>query len=335
MVMLTATEILAIAPDEPERLFAAPDAVADRYRQLALRWHPDRPGGDIQVFEHIAALKRAAEQRVRAGLWQAPGILDLAGRRLRYFKRDAFELGTVYLGNSVLAYVVEPDFRPLALRAEAAIANLTFANADMAAQMAPRLPRLKTAFDTDRGQRVLVLEKAVGLIRLSDLLAANAGVSDPRHVAWLISDLLNIACYLGGFSALSLVGLTPETVFVDARAHRVALLGGWFYATPLGAPFLAVPEWPCAHLPAVAENTGRASGAVDLALIRAIGRAALGAAEPVPAALRYWLDQPSDDDPIAEYRHWPDVLADSFGRRRFIELPVTARDIYGKDAENG
>ena len=171
-------------------------------------WHPDRAGGRREVFEHLAALKKEAELHIRQGRWQVPGLLELAGRKIRYFKTYPFELGTVYLGNSVIAYVVEKDFAPLAHRAEVAIKGLTFANDRMAAEMQPRLPQLKAAFDTERGQRVLVLGKPAGLIRLSDLIAHFGGKVDPRHVAWVMSDLLNAVCYLGAYRQIAHMGLS-------------------------------------------------------------------------------------------------------------------------------
>lgn len=341
--MDTAEEILAIPAGEPERLFQAPDQVAALYHRLAMRWHPDRAEGRREVFEHLAALKEEAELHIRQGRWQVPGLLELAGRKIRYFKTYPFELGTAYLGNSVIAYVVEKDLAPLVHRAEAAIKALAFANDRMAAEMQPRLPQLKAAFDAEAGQRVLVLGKATGLIRLSDLIAHAGGRVDPRHVAWVMSDLLNTACYFGAYRGIAHMELSAATVFISPVKHIAVILGGWFYATPLNEPLMAVPERTDQLLPAVARNTERATGSIDLELIRGIGREMLGDLSGVhlahdtaiPAPMRDWLRQPSGMDAVAEYKAWPKILEDSFGARRFTELPVKASDLYGKDAQNG
>ncbi len=306
-------------------------------------WHPDRAGGRREVFEHLAALKKEAELHIRQGRWQVPGLLELAGRKIRYFKTYPFELGTVYLGNSVIAYVVEKDFAPLAHRAEVAIKGLTFANDRMAAEMQPRLPQLKAAFDTERGQRVLVLGKPAGLIRLSDLIAHFGGKVDPRHVAWVMSDLLNAVCYLGAYRQIAHMGLSAETVFISPTKHVAAILGGWFYTAALDEPLVAIPERTDQLLPAVARNTERAIGSIDLELVRGIGREMLGDLSGtrlahdtgIPAPLRDWLRLPSGMNAIEEYKAWPETLENSFGSRRFTELPVKASDLYGKDAQNG
>lgn len=339
-MMDTAEKILAIPANEPERLFPAPDQVAALYHRLALRWHPDRAGGQREVFEHLTALKAQAELHIKQGRWQVPGLLELAGRKIRYFRSFPFELGTAYLGNSIIAYVVEADYAPLARRAEEAIKALIFANDRMQAEMQPRLPQLKAVFDTDVGQRVLVLGKQPGLVRLSDLITYQGGKLDPRHVAWVISDLLNIACYFGAYRRIAHMGLSAETVFISPANHSAAVLGGWFYTTPLDEPLMAIPERTDQLLPAVARHTEHATGSIDLALIRGIGRELLGDLSGlrlahdagIPAAMRDWLQRPSGMDAVAEYKAWPTILEDSFGARRFTELPVQASDIYGKDA---
>jgi hypothetical protein len=84
-------------------------------------------------------------------------------------------------------------------------------------------------------------------------------------------------------------------------------------------------------------DTARADLRTDLELVRAIGRALLGDITGVrlarergtPPAMIDWLRLPASADPIEEYRTWrTQVLHDSFGARRFVELPLTQSDIY-------
>jgi len=288
-------------------------------------------------------LRAEAERKSAAGAWVWPGRLEINGRRIRFFHRFSFELGTGYLGNQVLTYVAEPEFADLAARAEAAIKELSFADAAMRAEMAPRLPHLLAAFNGEAGQRVLVLEKPAGVMRLSDLLAHGGGRIEARHVTWIISELLNFACYLNVYCGVIHLSLAPETVFLAPATHQVLPLGGWFYATRRDAPLAALPERTDQLLPMTARRTEMAIPAIDLELIRALGREALGdpagtrlRLDPnVPPALVDWLRRPSGNDPVAEYRLWPGIIFDSFGARRFAELPVQSNDIYGKEAKNG
>lgn len=339
----TADAILAVHLDEPERLFGSPDQIGHVFRHLAMRWHPDHAGrGD--VFAHLLALREQAEERAATHSWTVPGKLEVVGHRIRYFHRFAFELGTAYVGNTVLAYVVEPAFADLAQRAEAAVRGINFADETMRREMWPRLPRLIDAFDGEAGQRVLVIEKPEGVIGLSDLIANGKNRRiDARHVAWMISELLNIACYFHAYLGVVHMGLAPDTLFVSPSRHMVLPLGGWFYAVRRNERLVAVPERTDRLLPMTVRRSEVAIPAIDLELIRAIGREALGdpagtrlGLDPeVPPVLAEWLRSPSGNDTVAEYRRWPGILLDSFGARRFTELPVQASDIYGKEAHNG
>jgi hypothetical protein len=75
----------------------------------------------------------------------------------------------------------------------------------------------------------------------------------------------------------------------------------------------------------------------DLELVRAIGRellgditgARLGRESAAKGAMIDWLRLPASSNPIEEYRTWRDqVLHDSFGARRFAELPLTQSELY-------
>jgi hypothetical protein len=115
------------------------------------------------------------------------------------------------------------------------------------------------------------------------------------------------------------------------------VLGGWWYAAQIGERMVAAPAGTIAWAPHDLMDTGRADFRTDLDLVRAIGRellgditgASLARASAAPRAMIDWLRLPALDDPIEEYRTWrTQVLHDSFGARRFVELPLTQSDIY-------
>jgi hypothetical protein len=94
---------------------------------------------------------------------------------------------------------------------------------------------------------------------------------------------------------------------------------------------------------ASALTDGRALPAIDLELIRATGREALGDPvgtrlsrdDAIPRPFAAWLRTPGSGDPVEDYRDWSAVLTESFGARRFVEMPIKASDIYGMEAQNG
>jgi hypothetical protein len=340
---LTADALLATPLDEPERVFSADAGLARaEYRRLAARWHPDRCGntGAASVFQHVAALYACARERLRAGTWRRPNVLTLHDRAgaqhdFAYRRRHRFELGTIYIARTAVAFVVERAHPDLFDNAWRRIARFPFSGAAMRDEIAPCLPQVEGRYETVDGP-CLVLRKAPGLVLLRDLVDHLGGRLEARHAAWVVSSLHNLACYfhLAGITH-NAIGL--DTYFVDPETHNGALLGGWWYTTPIDARLVAMPARTADLLPARLVVSQRARPRIDLELIRATARELLGDADgiglerdaAVPIPLVDWLMRPSIGSALASYKLWHEVLEASFGARRFVRLGITAGDIYG------
>jgi len=328
-----AAGILGIPVGKPERLFTG-DAVAVRaaFRNLAMRFHPDRNPGDplaSDAFHRVAALKKVAEQEISAGAWAGSGPLEIValdGRayRMKFLKSDAFELGETYVGKAVVAYAIRKEFRDLYDEARKTIGSLRFKTDAMRIEMQPRLPRVEAEVETD-GRLFLLVAKGPDLVRLSDLLAHLGNQIDSRHAAWILSGLFNMACYLQ-VQCLSHNAISADGLFVSPSRHDGALLGGWWYSVAIGAPLKALPAASAAAAPPSVLAGRRSDARLDLELLRALGRLLLGADAPEPMAR--FLRHATTGDAIRDYRDWMDILKDSFGARRFVALPVSASDIY-------
>lgn len=343
LTKLSAGEILSIPSDQPECLYTEDqEAARSEYRSLAAFWHPDRHHAAEagQVFGHIGVLYRAAQARWAGGSWRQPGLqvltaLDGTRYEIRYRKQHAFELGDVLISPTMVAYLICREHEDLYAAALRVIAGLPFAHAQMQAQMTPSLPKVVCAFET-RDVLVLVLAKTPQQVSLVDLLAYAAGCLDPRHVAWIVSRLFNIACYLD-YAGLTHNALSPQSCFVDPTGHGVALLGGWWYACRQGGRLLALPERSVALATPDLLSGKHADTRLDLAAIRSIAHELLGderggrlaADAGVPAALQQWLRLASTGNARQDYQQWQSrTLPDSFGPRRFVRWDVSADDIY-------
>lgn len=343
---LSAAALLAVPADCPERLFAgSPDAVRRDYRLLAMRWHPDRCADPLAhaVFQHVAQLYGQAQARIGRGDWTCRTPLRLVavdGRTydIHYLRRHPFELGTMFVGATIAAFVVGREHADLVDNAERTLRALPYADARMHAQIAGLLPAYPFAGAFATGDAyVIVVRKRPDVLLLRDVLDHAGGRLDPRHVAWVVSALLNVCCYLH-YAGLVHNALSPDTCFISPPDHTVSVLGGWWYAAAAGGRMVAAPAATIAWGPHDLPDHGRADIRTDLELVRAIGRELLGDVSGVrlartgaaPAALIDWLRLPAPDDPIEDYRTWRTrVLPDSFGARRFVELPLTQSDIYG------
>jgi hypothetical protein len=325
---LTAAQILGIPADAPTRLFQGDAAsVTARFHRLARIWHPesgDPARRDREVFQRLVELRRAADAALR-------------DRRLGILRRHRFELGEMLVGADRITFQLRAEFADLHGAALDAIRMLRVEHLRDPAQYRRMLPEVIEATIGAAGP-VLVLRRDPGLILLRDLLHNAGGRLDPRHAAWILTRLHNLACYLSHLG-LTHNAIGPDSVFVEPCHHGIALLGGWFHAAAVGAPLAGVPARTIAHAPSSLLRDQRGDPRVDLELIKATGREMLGAegfgldADPaLPRLLLDWLRTPTGGDAVADYAAWEKVRDSSLGPRRFARLEIAASDVYGRDA---
>lgn len=338
---MNAAAILAIPDDEPERLFATPADVIQRHRYLIKQWHPDvNPDPQASaVMMRINALRDAAERKATCGTWSAPGLRSLRRRdgkliQIRFRKAHKFELGEMLIGMALVTFIIDRKHEDLVTSGLRCIGSMRYPNATFRESLEPHMPKVEKMFETEESI-VICIRKVSGEVLLTDLIAHLGGKIEPRHTAWILSSLLNLACYLE-VSDMTVNGLTPSTVFVSPAMHQVSLLGGWWYAVGAGKLVKSLPPETYALASRRLRAHKVASGDLDLASIKAIGRACLGdpsggslrGRADLPSPFAQFLQLPSMKSAIAEYENWPKVLEASFGPRRFHELKVTGDDVY-------
>ncbi len=340
----TSQLLLDLPLGEPERLFTRDETrLAQEYHYLARRFHPDlSPDSKAkEAFAHLGLLYDAAKKKLADGTWQTPGLSVFNGRdgkkrQLRFAKKVSFELGSLYIARSVVAYEITPDHADLARAAQRHLTTLRFADTAMKEACSRFLPTVKDFFETDTAH-ILVVDKEPESIRLRDVLSLWGGKMDGRHAAWILSGLHHLACYLD-WAGLSHGAIGPDDYFISPLAHTGALLGGWWYAAQAGAPLTALPARSVDLAPPDILRTGQADKRLDLALIRATGRELLGdlsgrtlSADPyVPTALSSWLSMPTSGDARTDYQTWfGEILPASYGPRRYTKMDLTFDATYG------
>ena len=345
---LSASQILAIAGNEPERLFSGDaGALKSEFRTLSKLWHPDvskNPQAE-SVFAHIYALYVKAGDKLASGTWSEPGLLRLTGRdgrvrKLRYVKEHAFELGRLYLGVGVVAFAIDKTMGgDLAINGVETIKGIAYADDKLRKEFSDKFPNLIDFFDTGT-LIVSVFKKAPDMVLLADLrdhLLQSTGQSmDPKHVAWILSRLHSFACFLQ-VNGQTHNGISTDTVFVAPQMHTAALLGGWWYAARENTALKGLPGAALDNVPHGVLASGKATRRVDLEMIRAVGRDLLGDPtgslilrdKKVPRPMAQWLTDASSGDAFKDFRVWSEeILKDSFGARRFTELNISFSDIY-------
>ena len=347
---MLASEILGVPVDRPERLFSG-DADADLklFRKLQAEWHPDRHGGSAEAteaFQRVNALWNARNDRLihNKQEWRGGGTcsLELPGQQalaIHFVRRRTFELGTQYICRNTLIYTSDGTALSKKLFAQAlqTINVLRYADDRMRKEFARYLPVVKSYLPDTRPGPTLVLEKTSELIALRDLLEFADGKLDGKHVAWILSCLHNLLCYLQ-WAGLTHNAIDLDTYFISPEHHAGVLLGGWWYACQRKATLQHLPARSAElwfSLPSSITKLKQARHRLDRESIRCIGRELLGDSggtkllhDPsVPGPLARWVSLPSGKDALSDYKQWERVR-ESIGKRAFTKLEVTAEQVY-------
>lgn len=342
ILKLSAQEILA--ETNPFNIFSW-DFVSSHteYGLLSKRWHPDicHESEATEVFIHIKGLYEQVKEK-REGRTTTGGAIELESLegkkyRVRYKKMARFELGVMYIADTVVVYVVEKEYDYLYTNAISVISNdLKFSSPKIEKEVSRYLPAITSHFETTDEKLVLVVKKTPDLLCLKDVLAHFEDNIDMRHAAWIISSLYNLACY---FKHIGIVhcGISTDSYFISPVYHSGAMLGGWWYATKEGESLIGVSSKNYSAIPVDVIESKKAEARIDSDLIKMVGREAMGDRKGssllnLGGKLRplvNWLMIPSTGDTTAEYASWYDrVLVDTFGKPKFIELKLTVDDLY-------
>ena len=277
-------------------------------------------------------------------VYQVPGSVSIGSRdendsgswnEFYYIRRYEFELGEMYINNQMVLYSVDKKYLNLFNNAINTITHFEYKSEKMEKEMSKYLPSFDWKYETD-DRLWMTIKKTPDLLLLKDVIAYFGGKLGSRHVAWIMSTLHNLVCYLQ-YAKISHNGIATSSYFISPVHHSGALLGGWWYSVPVGERMIAVPRYTsrrCSIPPKSMAWLG--SIGTDLELIRAVGRESLGPLpwpeKEIPKALGDWLTYTSPHgDAFEDYKIWDtEVLKDSFGPRRFVELSVTSTDLYGK-----
>ena len=312
---MTRDEILAIPITAPGRLFHGSN-IKERYWELAQQWHPDKKG-DAEVFSHIGKLRDAA-------LASIIEIKSKEGRkyRLAFLRRHLFELGEMFVCRRYVVFKIDNQYDDFILRGLKRLGSIHYPTAEFRKSLEMFFPKVEKIIVTKTDHWILI-PKTDDVVLLKDLLD-HAGKLPATAVAWIVSSLMNLACFLE-ITGICHNGITIETVFVTPPHHAVYLLGGWWYATEQGSPL----RFLCPQIHAIAPRdvvrTKKSDIRVDLESIRAVARLCLG---DCPKPMGDYLTLPAPKSAMDDYGHWPEVLKESFGPRKFVKLPITAVDIY-------
>lgn len=343
--MLTLETILEAT--RPEMLFDAPieQQITIRFRELVKICHPDHIKHPFAktAFENLVKLRDEALQRIKEGVWDIPGILDVVstdGRqyRTRYIYSRQIDIGRMYVGKRILVYLINGANKDLYERAVQNIRSLPkYADDNMKKMVAHMIPEVIETLDLLDGRKMIVLKKeqhAFPLLETFDV--ALKGQLDPKHVAWCVSRLLHLSVWLK-YAGIAHYGLSLDNLFVSTDEHMIYSFGGWWYTHRDGTKLVSASR-------AVVDGVDRkcfvdkqAALKVNLESARLVGRQLLGDRHggklvhdsSVPQPMKNFLLSSSDEDPLEAFKRWKEeVLPACFGPPKFIKIKVDEQQVY-------
>ena len=344
----SADDILSIPIDSPDLLFPEKElyAIKSFFRKLVRVWHPD-VNTDPQassVFAHINKLYLKAKYKSETDTWDvidAVSIHTLDGKvyRFKYLYTSPFELGILYVNSRYIAYFVRKEHSILFNNAIARIQAFKFSSDRMKQNVGTYVPNISHVLHT-KTHDIVLFAKNEDTVPMRALLTYYNNSIHPKHVAWIISSLYNICCYLA-YIETTHNAIAIDTCFVSPKQHCVYLIGGWWFSTDVGSKLVSMPKSTYAVCPASVKRSKCSSYSVDTQCLRAVGRELLGDVvgatlklnNEIPRILTTWAMFPGTDDAVQEYAYWMDtILPGAYGKRKFIKMDARndIQQIYNK-----
>lgn len=317
------------------------EAIKSEYRALAKKWHPDMNESSIasEVFNKLNLLYNKAISSTPDEIKSKSNALSLLATngktyRLKYKVIHKFELGEMYVADTIIAYSFQKEYKEFYENSIERIKALDYADETMKNEVLKYMPTIINNFETD-DRYFLVIKKTDDLFLLRDLLEYHGGEIPVKHVAWILSSLYNITCFFH-YNKISHNALTLDNYLVSPIYHSGSITGGWWYTVEQEEKMIGVNKETFKIMPTKAKTSKMATIKTDLESIKLIGRQLLGTPsgsalitdKDIPKPISDWLRGISSSNPFEEYEKWVKVLYESFGNRKFIEMTIDKNDFY-------
>lgn len=312
------------------------DAAKTKYKQLAKEWHPDSNKNPkaVDVFQKITELYNKALELLEQGTWEKTNYVLISkdtGKKiaLNYDTVFDFELGTCYVTKTKIVYILGNDKKKYFDNAIARIKNLKYADKKMEETLKRCMPKIYQTFQTNSGEYVIVLDKTEDVYPLKSVFEYFGNKIPDRHVAWIMSRLYNISCFLK-YNGIVHNGININNCFVSPKYHSILLLGGWWYTTKEKEKMIGTTKDIFSIMSVVTKGDKKSSYLTDLESVKLLGRQLLGETNCrklaldtyIPKAFINFLISGSSDNAFKEYAKWDKALIGSYGERKFVKMEV-------------
>lgn len=314
------------------------EGLKQEYRDLVKFWHPDvnedpKAG---EVIKKINELYNLAKEQIVSGTWVSTGRIKIPGKKsvyINYLFTYDFPFGKAYICKNSLIYHFKKDYIKFADNYMNRVSGLKYADSNMRDRMRYFIPSMYDTIDVDDGKLIL-LDKNPRLIRLRDMLDYFGGKLDNKHVAWIISSLLNILCFIQ-YNNLSNNGIDLDSYYIDPTDHNGTLYGGWWFSVNLSDSLIGASREVFDVSPKRVKDAKIGSIETDIESVKLVGRCLLGdrylmdrnIVSETPSLLVEYLREPALKTAYAEYERWENIKSKAY-KREFVKMNIDSKEVY-------
>ena len=321
------------------------DNVKAKYKELVKEWHPDINNNPdaLNVFTKITELYDRALELLEKREWEKTNYLLISkntGKKitLNYDTYFDFELGTCYVTKTKIVYILGNDKEKYYNNAIRRINSLRYKDNKMKDDLSRFFPKIYQTFKTANGEYVIVFDKSEDVYPLKNVFEYFGERIDDRHVAWIISRLCNLTCYLK-FNGLVHNGININNCFVSPKDHSILLIGGWWYTTEEAESMIGTTKDIFSIMSVSSKGSKKSSSLTDLESVKLLGRQLLGETNcrklsldsSIPKPFINFLIGGSGNNPYEEFIKWDKALEDSYGKRKFINMEI--KNLYERKGD--
>lgn len=304
--------------------------IRQKYRETAKAIHPDvcSDPNASQAFEHLNRLYEKALIDIRKGTWTESNVVRLPGfGPVRYRHSMQTEFGMRYVTDDRVIWLFDGDKKRYKnLFAE----GLRLIDWNRFSRKLSDGHKMQIGAIERTTDNAIFVTKDIYEYPFDLFLAAYKDKLDGRDLAWMISRMCDLACFLK-VSDIVHNGLEPANLFISPKNHTISLLGGWQYAVKSGQKMNGVSREIFDLMPSKARSTGIATSETDIESIRRIFQKIVQGKDNIPIPIMNWIVKGSSEDAFHEFVLWDTALEKAYGARKFKVFSAEADKIYSQN----
>lgn len=279
----------------------------EQYKQLMILFHPDKHKEDTETYNKITMHINELLVKFKS--------INVDKKDLLYINNR--NVDTEYIYNNKVVYSL-PYRKDFIQKVHKII--FQYHNEDMEKEFTKIIP--KFVFENDN----IIVNKGEHFYPL-ELVMKKAKKLDIKTVAWIISRLLNICCFLE-YNNIAYNNFQISNLFIHPIRHMIAIYGGWYYTEILGNKLSILDSNIYNIIPNKIKENKICTIETDIFCVKNIAKKLLGNEmnmlrnKNIPSAFSEWLFNNKEKSAFIAFENYDKLLVDTFGGRKYTPFPI-------------